>query len=156
LGDLLDTIEEGDVKMTASLQDKMIAYKGQSGKCVSTIEYTKKKDRKRKDQEPVSSTSVYPQSNQSPLTTLQPVKRQKCIHPGNSSHIHWSKLHLCQFCNHGVQQLARHQSKSQKCSAQQTNPSTARFVLCPICSEALQKPFGHLTGHACPRASSSL
>jgi hypothetical protein len=155
LGDLLDTIEEGDVKMTASLQDKMIAYKGQSGKCVSTIEYTKIKNRKRKDQAPVSSTSVYPQSNKSALTALTPAKRQKCKHPGNSSHIHWSKLHLCEFCNHGVQQLKRHQNTSKKCSAQQNNPSTARYVLCPTCSDELETPFGHLPGQSCPHAASS-
>ena len=151
LGNLLDTIEEGDVKMTASLQDKMIAYKGQSGKHISPIEYTKtKKSKRSRDEAP-----VYPQSNQSPLTLLQPVKRQKGKHPGNNSHIPWNQLHLCVYCNQGVQQVKRHQGQSKKCAAQQTNPSSARYVLCPICSEALQKPFGHLTGQVCPRALSS-
>jgi hypothetical protein len=113
LGDLLDTIEEGDVKMTASLQDKMIAYKGQSGrKLISNIEHTKvgkgrKGKRPRQDDEggvaSATLTPMFPQRNKSPLDSMQPAKRTKQRHPGNSKHIAWSNLHLCQFCNHGVQ-----------------------------------------------------
>ena len=125
MGNLVDTIEESDVTMTAALQDKMIASKATGSKVVSAIEHTKggtgrgvggsakkrtSSSSKRDDDASSSSAPsansaplMFPPSNKSPLSSLLPVKRQKRKHPGNNEHIHWAQLTLCEFCNHGVQ-----------------------------------------------------
>ncbi len=123
MGNLVDTIEESDVTMTAALQDKMIASKATGSKFVSAIEHTKggkggggsakkRSSSSSKRDDDASSSSAPPAnsaplmfapSNKSPLSSLPPVKRQKQKHPGNNEHIHWAQLTLCEFCNHGVQ-----------------------------------------------------
>jgi hypothetical protein len=113
LATLVDTIEEADLKMTTTLQDKMIAFKARGGKLTSTIEHTKgnsgKKSKLAKDAKrdeggaALSSAAMFPKSNQSPIDQIRPRKRQGQAHPGNNGHIHWKKLKLCEFCNLGVQ-----------------------------------------------------
>jgi hypothetical protein len=120
LGNLVDTIEESDVTMTAALQDKMIASKATGSKFTSSIEHTKAKEHKGRgggakkrssSDDALSSTAppanpaqqMFAPSNKSPLSSMTTVKRQKQAHPGNNEHIHWTKLTLCEFCNHGVQ-----------------------------------------------------
>jgi hypothetical protein len=113
LGNLLDTIEESDVKMTATLQDKMIAYKATGKKLTSSIEFTKgssggksrvKRDRDASAEGDAASSQalIFRTSNASPIGSIQPCKRQRQRHPGNNDHIHWANLTLCEFCNHGV------------------------------------------------------
>jgi hypothetical protein len=177
LGNLLDTIEEADLKMTTTLMDQKIAFKARGGKLISTIEHTKKKLKYATDAKlndggaALSSAAMFPKSNHSPINQIKPLKRQRQAHRGNSDHIHWTKLKLCEFCNNGVQskvlqcrcvcvnpdqcaELSKHQKSSKKCSIQQSNPDAPRFVICKNCSEHLQKPFGHLPGVVCTRLSS--
>jgi hypothetical protein len=110
LANLVDTIEEADLKMTTTLQDKMIAFKARGGRLTSSIEHTKgnsgKKSKHAKRDEggaALSSAAMFPNSNQSPIDQIRPQKRQRQAHPGNNGHIHWKKLKLCEFCNLGVQ-----------------------------------------------------
>jgi hypothetical protein len=117
LGNLLDTIEESDVKMTATLQDKMIAYKATGKKLNSSINFTKgsseakarsKRERgasadgQSKGDAAASQAPIFRQGNTSAIGSIHPYKRQRQHHPGNNDHIPWSKLTLCEFCNHGV------------------------------------------------------
>jgi hypothetical protein len=145
--------------MTAALHDKMIAFKTQGGRLTSTIDYTKatggkgkKRSRAADSGAPEAPAQMFAPTNKSPLSSIRPEKRRKQTHPGNNLHIPWRDLHLCEFCNNGVKSLTKHQNTSKKCSAQQSNPASARFLLCTVCSEFLNKPFGHILGQACPRA----
>ena len=92
--------------MTAALQDKLIASKALGKKLTSTIEFTKggkSKKREQNSEKAASSAPMFPSHNKSPLENIMPAKRQRQEHPGNNEHIHWTKLTLCEYCNHGVQ-----------------------------------------------------
>lgn len=81
--------------MTAALQDKLIASKALGKKMTSTIEFTKggkSKKREHKSEKAASSAPMFPSHNKSPLENIM-----------NNEHIHWTKLTLCEYCNHGVQ-----------------------------------------------------
>ena len=159
--------------MTAYVQDKIIAHKAKSGgKLISSITYTKVKGES--GGKPGKRQKIFKPSNLSPLTTgaASPriTKRPKQTHPGNSSHIHWSKLNFCEYCNYGVHsehyngwvgvvhsrkyaELSQHQSKSKTCTAIRER-NEIRYVFCQTCSTATNACCGHLYNAVCPRVSS--
>jgi hypothetical protein len=118
LGNLLDTIEESDVKMTAALHDKMIASKATGKKFTSPINYTigssqgqpkrckraEFADGQSKGDAAASPALIFQPSNKSAIRLIGPGprKRQRQAHPGNNDHIPESELTLCEICNHGV------------------------------------------------------
>jgi hypothetical protein len=99
--------------VTQSIQDKHIATKRDNKKYQSNIMFTKaaqkKKERPtvdRKSKGTQDAKKVYKLHNPSPISSrsLHPsiAKAKKRLHPGNSAHIHWTKLKFCQYCNYGV------------------------------------------------------